>query len=50
MVDEPLAFYRISPNALSRNSSQMLADAEIVIARGFSPDPRVEQAAYGQSQ
>lgn len=40
MVDEPLAFYRVSPNALSRNSTQMLADAEIVIARGFSPDPR----------
>ncbi|CAN7315144.1 trifunctional glycosyltransferase/class I SAM-dependent methyltransferase/polysaccharide deacetylase [Mesorhizobium amorphae] len=45
MVDEPLAFYRISPNALSRNSSQMLADAEIVIARGFSPDPRVKHPA-----
>ncbi|CCV06259.1 conserved hypothetical protein [Mesorhizobium metallidurans STM 2683] len=45
MVDEPLAFYRISPNALSRNSTQMLADAEIVIARGFSPDPRVKHPA-----
>jgi peptidoglycan/xylan/chitin deacetylase (PgdA/CDA1 family) len=45
MVDEPLAFYRISPDALSRNSTQMLADAEIVIARGFSPDPRVKHPA-----
>lgn len=45
MVDEPLAFYRASPNALSRNSTQMLADAEIVIARGFSPDPRVKHPA-----
>ncbi|MER8463525.1 trifunctional glycosyltransferase/class I SAM-dependent methyltransferase/polysaccharide deacetylase [Mesorhizobium sp. M1396] len=42
MVDEPLAFYRASPNALTRNSTQMLADAEIVIARGFSPDPGVK--------
>ncbi|WP_292559728.1 trifunctional glycosyltransferase/class I SAM-dependent methyltransferase/polysaccharide deacetylase [Mesorhizobium sp.] len=45
MVDEPLAFYQISPNALSRNSTQMVADAEIVIARGFSPDPRVKHPA-----
>ncbi|TGU88824.1 glycosyltransferase [Mesorhizobium sp. M00.F.Ca.ET.151.01.1.1] len=43
MVDEPLAFHRASPNALSRNSTQMLADAGIVIARGFSPDPRVKR-------
>ncbi|MER9367434.1 glycosyltransferase [Mesorhizobium sp. M0518] len=42
MVDEPLAFYRASPNSLTRNSSQMLADAEIVIARGFSADSRVK--------
>ncbi|ESY94677.1 hypothetical protein X738_23390 [Mesorhizobium sp. LNHC209A00] len=45
MVDEPLAFYRTSPNALTRNSKQMLADAEIVIARGFSTDPRVKHPA-----
>ncbi|TGS36178.1 hypothetical protein EN823_13155, partial [bacterium M00.F.Ca.ET.180.01.1.1] len=45
MVDEPLAFHRINPNALSRNSAQMMADAEIVIARGFSPDPRVKHPA-----
>ncbi|WP_376701874.1 trifunctional glycosyltransferase/class I SAM-dependent methyltransferase/polysaccharide deacetylase [Mesorhizobium sp. ISC25] len=45
VVDEPLAFYRTSPNALSRNSTQMLADAEIVIARGFSADPRVKHPA-----
>ncbi|MER9303701.1 trifunctional glycosyltransferase/class I SAM-dependent methyltransferase/polysaccharide deacetylase [Mesorhizobium sp. M0496] len=49
MVDEPLAFYRISPNALSRNSTQMLADAEIVIARGFSPDPRVKNPALAHA-
>ncbi|WP_287092019.1 glycosyltransferase, partial [Mesorhizobium sp.] len=42
MVDEPLALYRTSPNSLTRNSTQMLADAEIVIARGFSADPRVD--------
>ncbi|TIX10043.1 MAG: hypothetical protein E5V44_09575, partial [Mesorhizobium sp.] len=45
MVDEPLAFYRISPNSLSRDSTQMLADAGIVIARGFSPDSRVKDPA-----
>ncbi|RWP72875.1 trifunctional glycosyltransferase/class I SAM-dependent methyltransferase/polysaccharide deacetylase [Mesorhizobium sp.] len=45
MVDEPLAFYRASPNSLSRNSAQMLVDAEIVITRGFSPDPRVKHPA-----
>ncbi|WP_245429080.1 trifunctional glycosyltransferase/class I SAM-dependent methyltransferase/polysaccharide deacetylase [Mesorhizobium sp. WSM3860] len=45
MVDEPLAFYRVGPNSLSGNSTQMLVDAEIVIARGFSPDPRVEHPA-----
>ncbi|TIL26859.1 MAG: glycosyltransferase [Mesorhizobium sp.] len=45
MVDESLAFYRISPNSLSRNSAQMLVDAEIVITRGFSPDPRVKHPA-----
>ncbi|TIM20100.1 MAG: hypothetical protein E5Y74_19635, partial [Mesorhizobium sp.] len=42
MVDEPLAFCRASSNSLTRNSSQMLADAEIVIARGFSADSRVK--------
>ncbi|AZO71439.1 MULTISPECIES: trifunctional glycosyltransferase/class I SAM-dependent methyltransferase/polysaccharide deacetylase [unclassified Mesorhizobium] len=45
MVDEPLAFHRIGPDSLSRNSTQMMADAEIVITRGFSPDPRVEHPA-----
>ncbi|WP_246680237.1 trifunctional glycosyltransferase/class I SAM-dependent methyltransferase/polysaccharide deacetylase [Mesorhizobium sp. 10.2.3] len=45
MVDEPLAFYRASLNSLSRNSTQMLVDAEIVIARGFSHDPRVKHPA-----
>ncbi|MER9902292.1 glycosyltransferase, partial [Mesorhizobium sp. M0130] len=45
MVDEPLAFYRNSPGSLTRNSTQMLADAEIVIARGFSADPRVKHPA-----
>jgi len=45
MVDEPLAYYRASPNSLTRNSTQMLSDAEIVIARGFSADPRVKHPA-----
>ncbi|WFP76105.1 trifunctional glycosyltransferase/class I SAM-dependent methyltransferase/polysaccharide deacetylase [Mesorhizobium sp. WSM4906] len=45
MVDEPLAFHRTGPNSLTRNSTQMLVDAEIVIARGFSPDPRVKHPA-----
>ncbi|MGX5831127.1 trifunctional glycosyltransferase/class I SAM-dependent methyltransferase/polysaccharide deacetylase [Mesorhizobium sp. 43Arga] len=45
MVDEPLAFYRMRLNALSRNSTQVLADAEMVIARGFSPDHRVKHPA-----
>ncbi|MER9330835.1 trifunctional glycosyltransferase/class I SAM-dependent methyltransferase/polysaccharide deacetylase [Mesorhizobium sp. M0488] len=45
MVDEPLAFYRASPNSLTRNSTQMLADAEIVITRGFAADPRVKHPA-----
>ncbi|KUM27184.1 hypothetical protein AU467_01945 [Mesorhizobium loti] len=45
MVDEPLAFHCVSPIPLARNSTQMLTDAEIVIARGFSPDPRVEHPA-----
>ncbi|MER9655150.1 glycosyltransferase [Mesorhizobium sp. M0152] len=49
MVDEPLAFYRVSPNSLSRNSTQMMADAEIVIARGFSPDPRVKHPALAHA-
>ncbi|WP_246679867.1 glycosyltransferase, partial [Mesorhizobium sp. B2-3-5] len=45
MVDEPLAFYRASSNSLTRNSTRMLADAAIVIARGFSADPRVKHPA-----
>ncbi|MDX8438489.1 trifunctional glycosyltransferase/class I SAM-dependent methyltransferase/polysaccharide deacetylase [Mesorhizobium australafricanum] len=45
MVDEPLAFYQTGPNSPTRNSTQMLVDAETVIARGFSPDPRVEHPA-----
>lgn len=50
MVDEPLAFYRASPNSLTRDSTQMLADAEIVIARGFSADPRVKHPAPAHAQ
>ena len=45
MVDEALAFYRTSPTSLTRNSTQMLADAQIVIARGFSADSRVKHPA-----
>ncbi|MER8703233.1 trifunctional glycosyltransferase/class I SAM-dependent methyltransferase/polysaccharide deacetylase [Mesorhizobium sp. M1273] len=50
MVDEPLAYYRASPNSLTRNSTQMISDAEIVIARGFSADPRVKHPASAHAK
>lgn len=40
-VETPLAFYHTTEGSLSRNRRQMLADAEVVIRRGFSADPRV---------
>ena len=43
-VAETLAFYRASDNSLSRDGDQVLADASIVIARGFGHDPRLSNA------
>ena len=43
-VDGVMSYYRISPNSLSQNCAQMKADARVVIARGFSVDPRVSGA------
>ena len=44
-VRSPLAFYRMSPTSLSRDVRIVIADAEIVIDRGFSADARVVQPA-----
>jgi len=44
-VPRPLAFYRMSPTSLTCNFGTVIADAEIVIARGFSEDHRVCQPA-----
>jgi peptidoglycan/xylan/chitin deacetylase (PgdA/CDA1 family)/GT2 family glycosyltransferase/trans-aconitate methyltransferase len=44
-VAQPLAYYRMSDRSLSRDVAQMIADARIVINRGFAPDPRVGAAA-----
>ncbi len=43
-VAEPLAFYRTSDNSLSQDMHRVLADAAVVIQRGFSADPRVLDA------
>jgi peptidoglycan/xylan/chitin deacetylase (PgdA/CDA1 family) len=40
-VAEPLAFYRTSTNSLSQDVCRMLADAAVVIHRGFGRDSRV---------
>lgn len=40
-VEQPLVYYRMSDRSLSRDVAQMIADARIVINRGFAPDPRV---------
>ena len=44
-VEQPLAYYRMSEHSLSRAMEQVIADARIVIARGFAADPRVDQPA-----
>jgi glycosyltransferase involved in cell wall biosynthesis len=44
-VPRPLAFYRMSPTSLTRDVRAMIADAEVVIARGFSTDNRISQPA-----
>lgn len=43
-VAEPLAFYRTSDNSLSQDMHRVLADAAVVIQRGFSADPRALDA------
>jgi peptidoglycan/xylan/chitin deacetylase (PgdA/CDA1 family)/glycosyltransferase involved in cell wall biosynthesis len=40
-VNERLSYYRASDHSLTLDLRQMLADAHIVIERGFSNDPRV---------
>lgn len=40
-VRQVMSFYRTSPNSLTQDTAQMKADARVVIARGFSIDPRV---------
>jgi peptidoglycan/xylan/chitin deacetylase (PgdA/CDA1 family) len=44
-VNETLAFYRTSDNSLSQDVERVLADAAVVIGRGFSSDPRLPAAA-----
>jgi glycosyltransferase involved in cell wall biosynthesis len=44
-VAEPLALYRTDEVSLSRNVDRVLADAAIVIGRGFSADPRLPAGA-----
>ena len=43
-VDAPLSYYRASEHSLTQDVDQMLADAKIVIARGFSADERLAGA------
>lgn len=43
-VDAPLSYYRLSDHSLTQNVEQMLADAAIVIRRGFSADDRLAEA------
>lgn len=45
MVDAPLSFYRASQGSLTRDMARMIADARIVIDRGFGPDLRVDAAS-----
>ncbi|MCP5432741.1 MAG: glycosyltransferase [Alphaproteobacteria bacterium] len=44
-VDAALSYYRTSASSLTQDTAQMLADAKLVIARGFGEDPRVSDAA-----
>jgi peptidoglycan/xylan/chitin deacetylase (PgdA/CDA1 family) len=43
-VAEPLAFYRTGDASLSQDVQRVLADAAVVIHRGFGSDPRLPQA------
>jgi peptidoglycan/xylan/chitin deacetylase (PgdA/CDA1 family) len=38
-----LAFYRTGPPSLSQHTARAVADAEVVVRRGFASDPRVAQ-------
>lgn len=44
-VNELLSYYRSGEHSLSQNVEQMLADGNVVIARGFSIDGRVKNPA-----
>ncbi|WP_439360972.1 glycosyltransferase [Bradyrhizobium sp. DASA03007] len=44
-VDEKLSYYRTSDRSLTQDVKRMLADARVVIARGFSSDKRVSEPA-----
>lgn len=44
-VDEKLSYYRTSDRSLTQDVKRMLADARVVIARGFSCDDRVSEPA-----
>ena len=44
-LDEKLSYYRVSDHSLTENIQQMLADAHVVISRGFSQDARVPHPA-----
>lgn len=44
-VDEKLSYYRTSDRSLTQDVERMLADAQLVIARGFSNDDRVSEPA-----
>ena len=43
-VDAPLSYYRTSEDSLTQDVDRMLADARVVIARGFSADERLSEA------
>ncbi|WP_259728596.1 trifunctional glycosyltransferase/class I SAM-dependent methyltransferase/polysaccharide deacetylase [Synechococcus sp. CS-1327] len=44
-VPKPLAFYRTSEQSLSQDTARVLADAAVVIHRGFACDPRLQDPA-----
>ncbi len=44
-VAETLAFYRVSDNSLSQDVERVMADAAVVIRRGYGSDPRVSTAS-----
>jgi peptidoglycan/xylan/chitin deacetylase (PgdA/CDA1 family)/2-polyprenyl-3-methyl-5-hydroxy-6-metoxy-1,4-benzoquinol methylase len=44
-VNAKLSYYRMSDSSLTQDVERMLADAKVVIARGFSSDSRVKEPA-----